>query len=77
MMSDINDEIPIGTPCHCLHCGGNYKKGEFRAVKMRKNSLVYALHLANGMDTFWKLCPHEGCDGDTSMDCMEGESDET
>lgn len=42
----------------CLHCERTYKKGEFRPEY-------------DGYSNFtFKMCPYEGCDGDTVVDGM-------
>lgn len=70
-MSDINNEIPLGTWCWCLHCERCYKKGEYRLIKMRKNSLEYKFAISAGIEPVYYLCPYEDCDGDTTIDCIE------
>ena len=68
-MADINNEIPLGTWCWCMHCGRCYKKGEYRVVKMRKNSFEYKFAISEGLDPDYHLCPYEDCDGDVVIDC--------
>lgn len=70
-MTDINDEIPLGTWCWCLHCERCYKKGEHRLIKMRKNSFEYRMSISAGMEPVYRLCPYEDCSGDTTIDCYE------
>jgi len=68
-MSDINNEIILGAWCWCLHCQRCYKKGEFRKIKMRKNSIDYQFAISSGHEPVRELCPYVGCDGDVWIDC--------
>lgn len=42
----------------CLHCSRAYRRGEYRLVRSR---------LLRG---FLRMCPFEGCDGDTVLDAI-------
>lgn len=68
-MSDIKNEIPVGSWCWCLQCQRCYKKGEHRTIKMRKNSAAYKFAVQEGFEPEYHLCPYQDCDGDTLLDC--------